>query len=177
MGEIAVRTACAVLLFVLASPARADSPPMDLGTFPRATLEIVQRASREAAPGRRSEPRLEIPDTRRFNFDVWVADTPARAQQGLMYVRDLPAGRGMVFTFTPPHVVSFWMKNTYIELDMLFIAADGHVTKIIERAHPMSMSILSSDTPVSAVLELRGGEVAKLGLGVGDTVAWKKPAP
>ena len=55
---------------------------------------------------------------------------------------------------------------------MLFIRADGRVAKIIERAHPMSEALLSSDTPVSAVLELRGGEVQKLGLKTGDTVAW-----
>ena len=103
--------------------------------------------------------------------------TPERAEQGLMFVSDLPANLGMIFPLAPPRVETMWMKNTYIELDMLFIGADGRVTKIIERAHPISTTILSSDTPVSAVLELRGGEVAKLGLGVGDTVAWKKPAP
>ena len=176
MGDIAARTACAVLLLVLATAAHADSPPMDLGTFPRATLEIVQRASREAAPGRRSEPRLEIPDTRRFDFDVWVADTPARAEQGLMYVRDLPAGRGMIFPFTPPRVVSFWMKNTYIELDMLFIDAGGRVVKIIGQAPPLRLDPLSSDVPVAAVLELRGGEAGLLGIRIGDEVSWKPVA-
>jgi len=68
------------------------------------------------------------------------------------------------------------MKNTYIELDMLFIGADGRVTKIIERAAPMSLRTLSSDAPVAAVLELKGGAAAKLGLHTGDTVVWKKPA-
>jgi hypothetical protein len=75
----------------------------------------------------------------------------------------------------PPQVASFWMKNTYIELDMLFIGADGRVTKIVQRAVPMSLQTLSSDSPVSAVLELKGGVVAKLGLHAGDTVVWKKP--
>jgi len=143
--------------------AQASRAPLELATFPRTSLEITHRDAHHAL--------------RKFPFEVWVADTPERAQQGLMFVSDLPEGRGMVFPLSTPRVETMWMKNTYIELDMLFIGADGHVTKIIERAHPMSMSILSSDTPVSAVLELKGGEVAKLGLKVGDTVAWRKPAP
>jgi uncharacterized membrane protein (UPF0127 family) len=148
----------------LSAPARAQASraPLELATFPRTSLEITHRGAHHTL--------------RKFPFEVWVADTPERAQQGLMFVSDLPDGRGMVFPLATPRVETMWMKNTYIELDMLFIGADGHVTKIIERAHPMSTSILSSDTPVSAVLELKGGEVAKLGLKVGDTVAWKKPA-
>ena len=94
-----------------------------------------------------------------------------------MFVSDLPETMGMVFPLPAARVETMWMQNTYIELDMLFIRADGRVAKIIERAHPMSEALLSSDTPVSAVLELRGGEVQKLGLKTGDTVAWKKPAP
>jgi len=69
-----------------------------------------------------------------------------------------------------------WMKNTYIELDMLFINSAGRVTKIIERAHPLSLDTLSSDAPVAAVLELKGGLAAKLGLKNGDLVRWNKPA-
>ena len=150
----------AVLIF-FAAAARADAPPMDLGTFPRATLEIAQHADASV---------------RRFHFDVWVADTPARAEQGLMYVRDLPPERGMVFPFEPPRVEGFWMKNTYIELDMLFIAADRRVVKIIHRAAPLRLDVLSSDVPVAAVLELRGGEAGLLGIKVGDQVSWKKAA-
>jgi hypothetical protein len=67
-----------------------------------------------------------------------------------------------------------WMKNTYIELDMLFIDEHGRVTKIIQRAAPLSLQTLSSDTPVAAVLELKGGQATKLGLHDGDTVLWKK---
>jgi hypothetical protein len=78
----------------------------------------------------------------------------------------------MVFPLTTPQVENMWMKNCYIELDMLFIGAQGRVTKIIERARPMSEELLSSDIPVNAVLELKGGEAAKLGLKAGDTVTW-----
>ena len=93
-----------------------------------------------------------------------------------MFVSDLPESLGMVFPLDPPRVENMWMKNTYIELDMLFVAADGRVTKIIEHAHPMSLDTLSSDAKVAAVVELKGGVAAKLGLRTGDTVTWKKPA-
>jgi uncharacterized protein len=151
--------ACAAMALATGAVTRAESPPiLDLATFPRASLEIVR-------PGQ--------PPAHGFHFDVWVADTEARAEQGLMYVRDLPAGRGMVFPLEPPRVEAMWMKNTYIELDMLFIAADGHVSKIIERARPLSLNTLSSDGPVRAVIELKGGEVRRLGLRVGDLASWK----
>ena len=87
-----------------------------------------------------------------------------------MYRREMAADAGMLFQFRQPEFVIFWMKDTYIELDMLFVRADGRVVKIIERATPMSQSILSSDQPVSAVLELRGGAVQKLGLRVGGNL-------
>jgi len=145
------------------SASLADEPrrPLDLSTFPRTSLEITQHGGDHA---------------RKYGFDVWVADTPERAEQGLMFVSDLPETMGMVFPVAPPRVETMWMKNTYIELDMLFIAADGRVTKIIAKAAPMSLQVLSSDAPVAAVLELKGGQAAKLGLRTGDTVTWKKPA-
>jgi uncharacterized membrane protein (UPF0127 family) len=136
--------------------------PLDLASFPRTTLQITHRAADHA--------------TRTYPFTVWVADTPERAEQGLMFVSDLPDTLGMVFPMEPPRIASFWMKNTYIELDMLFIGADGRVAKITQHAVPMSLQPLSSDTPVAAVLELRGGLAEKLGLRPGDTVVWKKPA-
>jgi len=149
----------AALLIALGTEAHADPPPMDLATYPQAALEIVQQAG---------------DSLRRFHFDVWVADTPARSEQGLMYVRELPPDRGMVFLFEPARVVNFWMKNTYIELDMLFIDSGGRVVKITSRAAPLRLDLLSSDVPVGAVLELRGGEAGLLGIRVGDHVSWKR---
>ncbi|HYK99604.1 MAG TPA: DUF192 domain-containing protein [Steroidobacteraceae bacterium] len=158
MESRTLRAAAAALAVALGAQARADPPPLELATFPRAALEIVQHAG---------------DSVRRFHFDVWVADTPARSEQGLMYVRDLPPDRGMVFPFAPARVVSFWMKNTYIPLDLLFITAGGRVAKITARAPPLRLDLLSSDVPVAAVLELRGGEAGLLGIRVGDRVSWK----
>jgi uncharacterized membrane protein (UPF0127 family) len=134
--------------------------PLDLATFPRTALEITHHGSDRTV--------------RSYSFQVWVADTPERAAQGLMFVSDLPENMGMVFPVQPPRVENMWMKNTYIELDMLFIDEHGRVTKIIQRAAPLSLQTLSSDTPVAAVLELKGGQATKLGLHDGDTVLWKK---
>ena len=141
---------------VCAQPADA---PLDLASFPR--TELIVRS-----PG---------PPAATHRFHVWVADTPARAAQGLMFVSDLPPSEGMVFPLEPPRVENMWMKNTYIELDMLFIAGDGRVVKILEHAVPLSLTTLSSEVPVAAVLELRGGSVQALGLKLHDRVSWQKP--
>jgi uncharacterized protein len=157
-------SACLIAACAAAMPLRAEEArqALDLASFPRTTLEIVHHGGDHAV--------------RSYSFQVWVADTPERAAQGLMFVSDLPESMGMVFPFQPPRVESMWMKNTYIELDMVFIDERGRITKIIQRAAPLSLQTLSSDTPVAAVLELKGGEAAKLGLHNGDTVSWTKPA-
>jgi uncharacterized membrane protein (UPF0127 family) len=89
-----------------------------------------------------------------------------------MYVRDLPADEGMVFTHSPPRPASMWMKNTYIPLDMLFVDADGRIVKIAERTTPHSLEPVGTNTPVQAVIELRGGEAARRKLQVGDRATW-----
>jgi uncharacterized membrane protein (UPF0127 family) len=155
---------CSIGIAALTAPVAAQEArgPLDLATFPRTALQIAHHGSDGAAHV--------------YSFQVWIADTPARAEQGLMFVNDLPETMGMVFPVVPPRVENMWMKNTYIELDMLFIDGHGRVTKIIQRAAPLSLQTLSSDIPVAAVLELKGGQAAKLGLQAGDTVTWKKPS-
>lgn len=157
-------SALAAALLALAPAPRAQEAgaPLDLASFPRASLQITHREGGRAV--------------HTFPFTVWVADTPQRAEQGLMFVSDLPESMGMVFPLEPPRVENMWMKNTYIELDMLFVGSDGRVTKIIERARPMSLDTLSSDAKVALVIELKGGLAAKLGLRAGDSAVWKKPA-
>ncbi len=103
-------------------------------------------------------------------FNVWVADTPDRSQQGLMFLQWLPPDQGMLFPQDSPRVMHMWMKNTLIPLDMLFIDAKGRIIGIHERATPRSEDIISSPAAVKAVLELAGGECAQLGIRVGDQV-------
>lgn len=103
-------------------------------------------------------------------FRAWVADTDARRQQGLMFVERLEAGRGMLFLFDTPQFAAFWMKDTPVSLDMLFIGPDARITNIGERTRPFSMEPVPSLRPVVAVLELAGGTAARLGIRPGDRV-------
>ena len=104
-------------------------------------------------------------------FTVEIADTEAAREKGLMYRKSLPPGQGMLFDFHSDQPVRFWMKNTYIPLDMIFIRSDGRILNIAENTTPMSENEVPSAGPVQAVLEVRGGTARKLGIAPGDRVA------
>ena len=111
-------------------------------------------------------------------FSVEVARTPEQQAQGLMFRKTLSADGGMLFPMDPPRTASFWMKNTLIPLDMLFIRTDGTIAFIGANAVPYSREPVSAGVPVAAVLELRGGRAAELGISEGDVVQWGQcPAP
>ena len=103
-------------------------------------------------------------------FQVEIADDEASRERGLMYRRFMPADRGMLFEFDRDEPVAFWMKNTYIPLDMIFIAPDGAVTRIAANAEPLSETSIPSGGPCVGVLEINGGEAARIGLRPGDKV-------
>ena len=88
-----------------------------------------------------------------------------------MFRRELPEGQGMLFDFQREQPTSFWMKNTYISLDMIFIRADGRILRIAENTVPLSEALVSSGGPVRAVLEVIAGTAKKLGIAPGDRVA------
>lgn len=109
-----------------------------------------------------------------------VARTPQEQEIGLMNRTELAADRGMLFAFVPPQPVSFWMKNTLIKLDMVFIR-DGQVKAIASNALPCKADpcpTYPSGVPIDQVIELRGGRAAELGLKVGDRVniQFKQPS-
>ena len=104
------------------------------------------------------------------SFRVWIADNDARREQGLMYVKSLEPSRGMIFVFEQPEILTFWMKNTFIPLDLLYIGVDGRVVRIAENAKPFSLDAIPSGRPAIAVLEINGGLSRKLGLSEGDRV-------
>jgi len=130
-----------------------NGPIEDLAKFPRDKLKISEG------------------EKVKHTFVVWLADTPSRQAQGLMFVRALPELRGMLFVHESPTPISMWMKNTYIPLDMVFIDAKGRIQQIVEGATPYSLDIIRSDKPVLAVLEIGGGEAKRLGLHPGQRVA------
>lgn len=106
----------------------------------------------------------------RHEFRVWVADSPPRRASGLMFVERLETGTGMLFLYGDPQPVSMWMKNTLIPLDMLFVAADGRITRVARQARPLTLRTISSLGLVTAVIEIGGGEAQRLGIEPGDRV-------
>jgi uncharacterized protein len=107
-------------------------------------------------------------------FTVEVAETPEQQAQGLMNRQSLAPDRGMIFPRNPPGDASFWMKNTLIPLDLIFIRADGTIARIAENTVPLSLDPVPSLEPVVAVLEIPGGRSAELGVKAGDKVSWKQ---
>lgn len=99
-----------------------------------------------------------------YRFDIYVAETDAQRSRGLMFVRDLPDTTGMLFIYPGDYVVSMWMKNTFIPLDMVFARTDGTVTNVIRDTEPQSLKSLASVAPVAFVLELNAGVTARLGI-------------
>jgi len=106
-------------------------------------------------------------------FDVEVAADDESRERGLMNRRYLPPDRGMLFEFQHEGPVSFWMKNTYIPLDMIFISRAGVVTNVVANAEPLSERVIPSGPACSAVLELNGGSAASIGVRIGDRVEHK----
>jgi uncharacterized protein len=106
----------------------------------------------------------------RFEFQVELAASPEQRGRGLMFREDLAEDRGMLFDFGKPQRASMWMRNTYLPLDMLFIDGEGRITQIATDTQPLSDAVIASREPVRAVLELRAGVTAKLGIEPGDRV-------
>ena len=137
----ALLIACCALFAALA-PARAASQD---------TIEIVTRTGVHA-------------------FAVELATNAAERAVGLMFRKEMPEGRGMLFDFHDEQPVQFWMHNTYIPLDMIFIGADGRVVHVAQDAKPMSDDLIPSRRPVRAVLEVIAGTARKFGIAAGDRV-------
>jgi uncharacterized membrane protein (UPF0127 family) len=156
----AVLPRLALLLGALAATALLEglAARADSGDFPVSTLEI------RTAHGRHS-------------FNIRVADTAERQELGLMYQTRLAADEGMLFPQAQPRIVSMWMKNTYIPLDMLFIDRRGRIVCLLAMTRPQSLEILTCPKPVKAVLEIGGGEAAERGIRVGDRVLHKLLKP
>ena len=131
-------------IFVLASPALAQT----------ANLQKIEIATKGG--------------TQSFLVEI-AADDEQRAR-GLMYRKELPEGRGMLFDFKREQEVGFWMKNTYIPLDMIFIREDGSIRRIAANTEPLSERTVPAGGPVRYVLEVIGGTARKLGIEPGDKV-------
>lgn len=109
-------------------------------------------------------------DGRVVALEVELADTPQEQARGLMFVEQMPPRTGMIFPIQPPRQAKFWMRNTLIPLDMIFILPGGTIGQIVTRLDTSSDRVTRSIDKVSAVLELNAGEAAALNIGIGDTV-------
>ena len=142
---------------------------------PRRWSLLARRCCRlvlAAAPAQRAgQATIEIVSkTGVHAFAVELATNEHERERGLMFRKQLPEGHGMLFDFKHDQPVSFWMHNTYISLDMIFIAGDGRIVRIAENAEPLSDRLIPSGGPVRAVLEVIAGTARKLGIAPGDRV-------
>jgi len=147
-GRLSRRALFAAPAFLAAGAACAQSSEI---TFKKSSLVVVTGG-------------------REIKFDVELALNDAERSRGLMYRDKMGAYDGMLFDFYQDAPVSFWMKNTLIPLDMLFIAGDGTIKHIHSNATPLSTESIPSQFPVRAVLEINGGTAKLLGIKPGDKV-------
>lgn len=105
-------------------------------------------------------------------FRVEVAVTGPQQAYGLMFRTEMAPDEGMIFPMNPPRSASFWMRNTVIPLDIIFIGVDGRISNIAANAVPYAVDPIISDGQVKGVLELNGGRAAELGIVPGDKVTW-----
>lgn len=105
-----------------------------------------------------------------ISLDIEIASTPEQKSYGLMFRHSLPERAGMLFIWDADQPVSFWMKNTFIPLDMLFVRYDGVIVKIATHTEPYSLKSIPSEGPVRGVIEINGGAASQLGIETGDKV-------
>jgi hypothetical protein len=131
-----------------------------------------QAASVHPASGLRVVPLTVTHGAKKLKFRVEVAASPQEQARGLMFRSAMGADEGMIFPMNPPRGASFWMRNTMISLDIIFVGVDGRISNIAANAIPYDERPLSSVGEVIAVLELNGGRAAQLGISPGDKVEW-----
>jgi uncharacterized protein len=134
--------ACAALAITAYTPGACGS---------EATIEIISKTGVHA-------------------FTVELATNDSERSRGLMFRKKLPDGHGMLFDFEQDRPVAFWMHNTYVSLDMIFITGDGRILRIAENTKPLSDRLIPSGGPVRAVLEVVAGTARKDGIAPGDRV-------
>jgi uncharacterized membrane protein (UPF0127 family) len=156
------------ILFAVCATLAACSP-MAADAGQQATAAAVVRHPQS---GLEVVPLTIVSRGKRHPFRVEVARSDAEWSKGLMFRTAMGADEGMIFVDRPPQPASFWMKNTVIPLDIVFIGTDRRILNIVADAEPYSLTPRSSQGIASAVLELNGGRAAQLGLAPGDRVEW-----
>lgn len=161
-----------LLPLIAAALAIACSPQAGAGAAATNAPEAEARAGRHPVSGLEVVPLVVISDGQRHEFAVEVARTRQEQARGLMFRTELGPNEGMIFPRTPPDVASFWMKNTPLPLDIIFVGEDGRIMNIAANTVPYSLESVSAIGLTSAVLEIPGGRAAELGIEPGDMVEW-----
>ena len=154
LDNLPTRVIALLALLWLGTPAMGgstDAAQLDR-VFPRSTMQIA------------------TPDARLHTFKIWVADSDQRRARGLMFVKHMAEDEGMLFIYPQAVRAGMWMKNTFIPLDMLFVAADGKVVHVVENTEPHSLKTIESTGEVIAVIELKGGTASRLHIAKGARV-------
>lgn len=133
---------------------------------------IAANAPRHPTSGLAVVPLTITAKTGAHKFKVEVAGTTEEQAKGLMFRTAMGADEGMIFPMDPPRMASFWMRNTVIPLDLIFIGKDHKILNIAANAVPYDETPLISSGRVIGVLELNGGRAAQLGIAAGDKVEW-----
>lgn len=162
-AAMALALAGGALFLAGCSPQAATAPTavntVEVARHPVSGLEVVPLTVRSAAGT--------------YRFRVEVARTPQQQARGLMERASLAPDEGMIFPYNPPQPASFWMQNTPLPLDIIFVGPDGRIINIEADAVPMSSAErYKSQAPASLVLEIAGGRAAELGIRPGDRVEW-----
>jgi hypothetical protein len=131
-----------------------------------ATPAFVQPVAAQQAT---AVPKLDIvTQTGRYSFNIEIAADDEKRAEGLMFRTKLEPDYGMLFDFKREQQVYFWMRNTYVSLDMIFVRADGTVVNVAENTTPLSEATVPSSAPVRFVLEVVAGTAKRIGLKAGD---------
>ncbi len=162
VGALSLLAACAQ------EPAAQESGTHVAATAPAAASTPTAGAVGQPPAG--FEALEAVTPAGRTRFFVEIADTDAEREKGLMFRKEVPPDRGMLFDFKTPREVAFWMKNTLIPLDIIYIRTDGTVLSIARNTTPLSETPIPSGGPVVGVLELAGGRTGEIGLMPGDRI-------
>ena len=156
------RRALALVAMALVSSALVAAPAQ--------AWQAKPKPAAAAAPSAKLDTVEILTSRGRAKFTVELAVTKAEQERGLMFRKSLAPDRGMLFPYNPPQRAAFWMKNTLIPLDILYIAPDGRVLSIARNAVPHDETPIPSGGVIRAVLEIPGGRAAQLGILPGDRV-------
>lgn len=159
-----------VLTTIFAAVLAACSPGKSQGA--QSVPSKIEAAPRHAVSGLPVIPLTVTHAGKKHTFQVEVARTRQEQMRGLMFRTSMGADEGMIFPQKTPNYASFWMHNTVIPLDIIYIGTDHRILNVIANAVPYSENPLYAEGLTAGVLELNGGRAAELGIGKGDVVKW-----